>query len=426
MLTFPSADLFVAGPLVAELDATGRFEITLPATDVPDMNPQDWAYVVKEDLEGIQRNRSYAALFPKAVPDVDLADIAPADPLTPNYVPVIGPRGPKGAKGDTGAPGLTGPQGPAGPHGDAGPPGSQGEAGPAGQRGKEGPTGPKGDPGNGSVNSVNGNLGPDVVITVNGQAADTITLNAADVGAAPADHTHSAQSIGALPSSARGSANGVAALDESGRVPATQLPPAAGARNAWTPQALGFQAWSVDPAALAHPSAPKAAVVKRVYMSGIYISEPTEVNAVIMFARGWAGSGAAPAARFYAGIYDESGTRVATSGQISSLPPAGQDGAPGAKSKHVGAVPLKLTAPVTLQPGRYWAAFLLSAGNATDFYYMHTANESPSAPANFYVGPVFQRAWAVGGDNYTSLPATVNQVTGEVGIDPAVMALANI
>ncbi|MFD7610999.1 collagen-like protein [Streptomyces sp. NPDC059828] len=548
LLTFPDSDIFVAGPVVAALDETGRFSVRLPATDAPNMQPSGWSYTIKENLSGVIGGRTYSALLPKATADVDLADIAPADPATPNFVPVAGSqiftgsapptsalgrdgdfytqydtrtllgvtsttvtmwtraagswvrvgdavrgsawyvstgstpsadtkpgdfllradtgdvwqrgasswgnpvanlKGPKGDKGDTGAQGPKGDTGAAstvpGPKGDKGDPGATGTTG---ATGSQGPKGDKGDPGTGSVNSVNGDLGPAIVLdaadvgaipaaakgvaggvatldasglvpssqlsipsgvvtTVNGKSGPTVTLAAADVSA--------------LAASTRGAVNGVASLDASGDVPIAQIPNVA--RNTWTPQALGFAAWSVDPAGVANP-ATKAAVIKRLYMSGINITEATQVNTVVMFARGWAGSTAVPAARFLSGIYSEAGTRVAASTTLSSVPAPGADSAPGAKNNHIGAVPLKLSATVTLQPGRYWAAFLMTAGSSTDFYYMHVQNESPSAPANFHLGSVFHRAWAAEGDNYTALPTTVNQLAGEVGIDPAVMALA--
>ncbi|MER5887131.1 hypothetical protein ABT160_25185 [Streptomyces sp. NPDC001941] len=90
LLTFPASDLFIGGPVVATLDETGAFSVTLPATDAPQMNPSGWAWAVKENLAGIIGSRSFALLLPKAVPDIDLADVAPADPTTPNYVPVPG------------------------------------------------------------------------------------------------------------------------------------------------------------------------------------------------------------------------------------------------------------------------------------------------------------------------------------------------
>ncbi|MFI9206187.1 hypothetical protein [Streptomyces sp. NPDC053048] len=553
MLTFPDSDLFVAGPVVATLDENGRFQVKLPATDAPNMQPSGWSYVVKENLSGVIGGRTFSVLLPKVVPDVDLADIAPADPTTPNYVPVAGSqiftgtvaptstlgrdgdfytqyetrtllgvtsttvtmwtraagawgrlgdvvRGAawyvnsasipvadtkpgdfllrsdtgdvwqrdgsgwgnpvanlKGPKGETGATGATGAAGPQGPKGEdstvPGPQGAKGDTGPQGPAGPIGPQGPKGDPGAGSVNSVNGDLGPEIVL----DAADVGAIPAADKGVAggvatldgtgkvPAAQlstpsnvvttvngkpgptvTLAAADVSALATTARGAVNGVASLDSSGLVPAAQLPAIGGARNTWTPEALGFAAWSADPAHVSNPTTVKAAVVKRIYFAGINITEPTSVNAVVIFARGWAGSTAVPAARFYAGIYNESGSRIATTGQISSLAAAGQipGTAPGATNNHIGAVPLKLTTTPTLQPGRYWTAFLLSAGSATDFYYTHIQNESPSAPANFFLGAAFHRAWCI--DNQTSLPTTVAQSTGEVGLDPAIMALATV
>ncbi|MFD3911191.1 hypothetical protein [Streptomyces sp. NPDC058603] len=473
VLTFGDADVILGGPVVAQLDATGAISVTLPATDAPGMEPDQWAYVVTEQLAGVTSNRSYAILLPLEHPAVDLADVAPRDPGKPNYIPVRGDSAYEVAveHGFTGtveewlvsligAQGATGATGAAGAPGAAGATGSQGEPG---VPGRDGANGADGAPG--VVQSVNGQgvaevilaaadvgaipstaagtaggvaqldasgrvpaaqlpetSGGGAVASVNGRTG-VVVLAAADVGASPTDHTHTPAQVGALATTVRGAANGVASLDSTSRIPVAQLP-AVAPKNTWTPQALGFQAWSVDPAHVSNPSAVKAAVVQRLYMSGMYISEPTPANRVVIFARGWAGSTAVPAARFYAGIYHENGTRVATSGLVSSLPAAGQipGTAPGAVNNHIGAVPIALTATATLQPGRYWGAFLLSAGSATDFYYMHVQNEAPSNPSNFYLAPTFQRAWCLNGQ--TSLPATLTQSTGEVGLDPAIMALA--
>jgi hypothetical protein len=232
-----------------------------------------------------------------------------------------------------------------------------------------------------------------------------------------------------VPLTQRGAVNGVATLDATGRIPVAQVPTSL-PKNTWTPQALGFQAWSVDPGAVANPTTLKAAVVGRIYLCGINITETTSVNRVVIMARGWAGSTAVPAARFFGGIYNEAGSRVAWTGAtaLSNVPAAGQDAnsAPGAKNNHIGAVPLPLTASYSMAPGRYWVAFLLSAGSATDFYYMHIQNEAPSNPSNFYMpGTTFHRSWCIA-SGQTTLPATVNQATGEVGLDPAIMAVANV
>ncbi|WP_282793682.1 right-handed parallel beta-helix repeat-containing protein [Streptomyces sp. CC224B] len=141
LLTFPGSDLFIAGPVIASLDEKGRFQVTLPATDAPGMQPSGWAYVVKENLSGVIGGRTFSVLLPKSLPDVDLADIATADPSTPHYVPV---------------PGLSAYQ----------------IAVVNGYTGSEAEwlaslKGAKGDPGNGSVDSVNGYLGPAVVLKPN-------------------------------------------------------------------------------------------------------------------------------------------------------------------------------------------------------------------------------------------------------------------
>ncbi|MFC8925215.1 hypothetical protein ACFT43_04945 [Streptomyces albidoflavus] len=492
LLTFADHDVILGGPVTAQLDSTGAFTVTLPATDADGMIPTGWAYAVAEQIAGVATNRTYAILLPAENPRVDIADLAPTDPSTPTYVAVRGDSAYEVAV-EAGFEGtveqwlasLTGEQGAKGDQGAAGPAGAtayevavdegftgtreQWLASLVGPKGDQGPTGTPGAIGApGLVQSVNGQAVADVVLgaadvgaipstaagapggvaqlddtgkvpaaqlpatsgggavtSVNTQTGDVV-LGAADVGAAPASHTHTAAQVGALAASARAAANGVASLDAAARLPAAQLP-ATTPRNVWTPGALGFAAWSVDPAHVANPTGgPKAAVLQRLYLSGINITETTPVNAVVIFARGWAGSGTVPAARFYAGIYNEAGNRVATSGLVSNLPAAGQltGTAPGAKNNHTGAVPVPLTATANLSPGRYWAAFLMTAGSATDFYYMHTQNEAPSAPANFFLGTTFQRAWCLA--SQTSLPATINQAAGEVGLDPAIMALAMV
>ncbi|WP_328620817.1 phage tail protein [Streptomyces sp. NBC_00354] len=102
-LTFPQADVILGGPVSVPLDAQGGVEVTLPATDSPDMDPIGWAYMVTEQLGGIPLGRSYNVLLPRAQPEVDLADIAPTDPAKPNYVGVPGPQGERGQTGPPGS-----------------------------------------------------------------------------------------------------------------------------------------------------------------------------------------------------------------------------------------------------------------------------------------------------------------------------------
>lgn len=233
LITFPTADVMLSGPVTAPLDASGAFAVALPATDAPGMNPSGWSYTVTEQLSGVTSNRSYHVLLPADTPAVDIADIAPTDPTTPAYVAVRGDSAYEVAvkQGFVGTveqwlASLVGDTGPTGPPGDTGP------AGPAGPAGPEGPTGPAGAAG--------------VVQSVNGISAADIVLDAATVGAVPATApgapggvaqlggdgilaaaqrpTYTAAQVGAIATTARGAAGGVAALDSGGIVPAAQLP----------------------------------------------------------------------------------------------------------------------------------------------------------------------------------------------------------
>ncbi|CAM2785459.1 MULTISPECIES: glycosyl hydrolase family 28-related protein [Streptomyces] len=245
LLTFGGADVMLAGPVEAPLDASGAVSVVLPATDAPGMDPVDWTYTVTEALEGVASNRSYSLLLPQDDPEVDLADVAPTDPSKPNYVRGASAYEIAVAEGFVGTPvqwldSLVGPPGPAGP---------QGPEGPQGPQGPEGPQGPKGDPGDGSVNSVNGDLGPDII------------LNAADVGAVPDTApgspggvaqlddtgtlaaaqrpTYTAADVGAIPTTAQGTPGGVASLDASGKVPSTQIPPISSGSTHFDVRAFG-------------------------------------------------------------------------------------------------------------------------------------------------------------------------------------------
>ncbi|MFE1770260.1 hypothetical protein [Streptomyces sp. NPDC059008] len=455
-LTFPEADVILGGPVVAALDSQGQISATLPATDAPRMDPAGWSYTVTEQLTGIPNGRAYNILLPAAEPQVDLADIAPTDPTKPNYVAVVGPEGPRGepgssayevalAEGFSGAPAdwlasLVGPQGepgPAGPPGAdstvPGPEGAQGPQGPEGPLGPTGPRGPKGDPGSGSVNTVNGNPGPDITLAaadvgaLDQAAADARYLQPTDAPVQSVNHKTGAvvldaAAVGAIPASAAGAAGGVAALDGDGRVPAAQLPPASGARNVWTPQALGFQAWTCDPYTIANPVA-KYLTPQRLYVCGINITEPTEVDRVIMFARGYGG---VSANRFAAGIYREDGTRVTSSTTPVTLAMAGQTAGspPQMVDNHIGATPVPMPQAVTLSPGRYWVTWVLTTGGTADYAFYHVQNEAPVAAANFFLGTPFARAWYLNAQSNT--PTRLNQAAPGVLTDHdiPIMALA--
>ncbi|MBT2381968.1 hypothetical protein J7E90_33025, partial [Streptomyces sp. ISL-111] len=279
-----------------------------------------------------------------------------------------------------------------------GPKGDQGDTGPQGIQGTKGDTGPAGAPG--AVQSVNGisaaavvldaaavNAVPDTapgtaggvaqldetgkvpaaqlppisgggtVQSVAGQTPDAngnVALAPADVGAAPAMHTHTAAQVGALATTARAAANGVASLDAAARVPIAQIPAAAG-RNEWTPQALGFAAWSCDPYTVANP-VPKYLKPQRLFFVGFNITETTTVNRLVMVARGYGG---VSTNRYRGAIYRENGTKVVESAGVA-LTMAGQEAGsmPAMQTNHIGAVPLTI-ASTSLTPGRYWVAWSL-------------------------------------------------------------------
>ncbi|OKI71605.1 hypothetical protein AMK15_01940 [Streptomyces sp. MJM1172] len=634
-LTFPQADVFVTGPLVLPLDSEGKFSVTLPATDIAGSNPADWSYWVTEKLQGVDDRPPYAFKLPQALTNPWLNDLAPTDPTTPNYVPVVGSqiyqgtavppaslgkhndmyvrtdvttaflgvtdtrvttyqnvdgawvlqagevRGSKiyvnnastastatkigdllirsdngdfyqrdasgwgsvkgnlkGPKGDTGATGATGAMGaastvpgPQGPKGDTGANGAQGI------QGIQGPKGDKGDPGTGSgtVTAVNA-VAPDgtgnVTITaatvgavsntlpvtakataagtdpfrvvddtdaqlfsvrksgslyaplgnayinknvriggaasaagigsaVNGvlaidngtgpsaanaagvhlyasagklmvqeQSGTTFTVGSA--GAVSSVNTKTgavvlnSADVGAVPATDKGAVNGVAPLDAASDVPMANLPPALG-RNMWTPQSLGFSSWTHDPNMVSNPTTLKAAVVQRLYLAAVNITEATTINDVYVHARGWAGSSIVPAARFMAGVYNSAGSRVAWTGStaLSNVAAAGQlAGSPAAMvSNHIGPVEFPLTAAYTMQPGKYWLAFLMTAGGATDFYYFHVQNEAPAnAGGSFFLGTAFARNIYFAGQS--TLPATITPANGLADHDPLIMATA--
>jgi parallel beta-helix repeat protein len=203
LLTFADHDVILGGPVTVPLDEQGRFEVELPATDAPGMIPTGWSYSVAEQFAGVPQNRLYSVLLPAETPNVDIADIAPTDPTTPNYVAVRGASAYEVAV-------------------------AQGFAGTVEEwlASLVGPAGPAG-----SVTAVNGQA-PDasgnVTLTAPnvGAAPADHTHTPQQVGAAPADHTHTAEQVGAIPATAKGTAGGVATLDASGKVPPAQLPPA--------------------------------------------------------------------------------------------------------------------------------------------------------------------------------------------------------
>ncbi|AFU62213.1 minor tail protein [Streptomyces phage TG1] len=394
LVTFPDSDLFMAGPVVASLDeagfirdADGNLGVALPATDSPGMNPSGWTYTVKENLTGITGSRTYALILPADTPGrtVDLADVAPMDPATPNYVPVpglsayevasalgfegseadwvaslegdVGPVGPQGPKGDTG------PQGPKGDTGAIGPQGPEGAQGPAGPEGPMGPEGPQGPAGTGTVNSVNGvepdasgNVtltlaDPNAVTSVNGKSGPTVTLAAADVGA--------------LATSTKGAANGVAPL-VSGKVPDPNLP-----YSGWRPADLGFKAWAFDPAVAQSGGRTPSSGSFRV--TAIPVREAITVSSLAFHVLGYEGTGLD--AGSYAAIFNSSGSKLATTGSMANTNVMIDVHNAGGQT-----VTCALTSTVTLQPGIYYVGFYFVIGVSANGPVLMTADSTSATP----------------------------------------------
>ncbi|WP_446038828.1 collagen-like triple helix repeat-containing protein [Streptomyces sp. SID1121] len=554
LLTFPASDLFVAGPVVAALDENGAFSVTLPATDAPDMNPSGWAYTAKENLAGVVGSRTFALLLPKNVPDVDLADVAPADPTTPNYVPVPGSqiytgsavpaaslgldndwytqydtrtllgvthttvtmwrksggawakagadihgsqwfvnntttpsadakpgdlllrsdsgdiwqrdasgwgnpvgnlKGPKGDTGAQGAPGVKGDTGPAstvpGPKGDKGDTGDPGAASTV-----PGPKGDKGDPGAGSVNSVNGSLGPDITITINGKGAGSpdIVLLASDVNAIPSAYlgapngvasldetgkvpssqlsiptgavttvngkpgptvTLVASDVSALAASTRGAANGVASLDGSSRLPLAQLPLEVPTDHMWEPSDLGLKAWAFDPAV--GMSTPIYSGNATLRITAVNLKSTQTISKICWHFGGYAGGMLAGS---WGAVYNASGARVATTAVLTGETViAGVHNAGG----------LTVSAPLTTSPslpaGIYYVAWSFRYNTTTnDGPMMLCADSAYGAPPNVFGLNNVKRYGSIAGTAATSAPASITLSAIENGSNRFWAALA--
>lgn len=162
------ADVIISGAVfTAELDATGFFQISIPATDDENLDPTLFTYRVQEPT-----GRTYSISVPENVAGgvIDLIDVQPVPgspgqsslllrgigiesidvastgdvtvhydngetQLAGNVVGTAGPMGPQG---------VPGPEGPQGPAGVEGPEGPQGPLGPQGVAGPTGPVGPAG------------------------------------------------------------------------------------------------------------------------------------------------------------------------------------------------------------------------------------------------------------------------------------------
>ncbi|MFC5720379.1 hypothetical protein ACFP1Z_09415 [Streptomyces gamaensis] len=402
-LTFPEADVILGGPVLAQLDAQGQIEVTLPATDAPGMDPSGWSYTVTEALAGIPAGRTYQLLLPAKQARVDLADIAPTDPTKPNYVAVEGPPGPRGdrgasayevaaAEGFSGTPAdwlasLTGPRGATGPKGDpgpAGPPGTPGlvqsvngvsaaaikltasdvEAIPATAAGTAGGVAQLDASGKVPASQLPASAGG-AVESVNGYTG-AVKLTVADIGAAPAAHAHTAAQVGAIAATARGTAGGVAALDASGKVPATQLPSVAESLpGTWMPDDYGLRAWAYDLHAGSRTPGDAPSEAGRLYLVGVPLRMAATISKAVVHVMGYDKPNSTVTAAYF-GIYDKDLKRVtSTASSAAALP----------ETHNIGGqlAPVALPTPVSLAPGSYYVAILIK-GTGTAVPFLAAAN----------------------------------------------------
>lgn len=70
--------IIIPRTVVATLDNTGSFSVTLPVTDDDDLTPVNWTYLVEEAFVG---GRTYDITIPTGA-SIDLADVVPAQPAT--------------------------------------------------------------------------------------------------------------------------------------------------------------------------------------------------------------------------------------------------------------------------------------------------------------------------------------------------------
>ncbi|MEW2581472.1 hypothetical protein [Streptomyces syringium] len=163
-------------------------------------------------------------------------------------------------------------------------------------------------PSSGAVQSVNDRTG-------------VVVLGAADVGAAPAAHTHTAAQVGAVATTARGTANGVASLGADGRVPAAQLPAAAlSLPGGWVPDDFGLRSWAYDLSASSRTPGDIPSEAGRLYLVGVPLRAAATITKVAIHVMGYDKPNTAVTAAHF-GIYDQGLRRVAaTTNAVASIP----------------------------------------------------------------------------------------------------------
>ncbi|MFJ2177204.1 phage tail protein [Streptomyces sp. NPDC087851] len=439
LLTHAEADLFLGGPTRATLDGEGAIRVVLPATDGPGWNPEGWTYTVTENLGALARPRTYRIVLATGQETVDLADLAPVDPATPNYVAVPGPAGPAGAPGPAGPAGEPGAVHSVNGHGEpditltaadvaAVPAAAAGARGGVATLGADGlvPLGQLPAASGGAVASVNGRSGA-VVLT----AADVGALDApaADLrylrlGGAPVTSVNERTGAVALTAGDVGAvaAGSAVLLDGNQTVQGTKTfaaPPATTANPAtadqlvrrgyldtvagagtWSPAAMGFSGWAFDPAA-ASGSTVQYCINGWVYLIGIPLHAATTVRNVVFYVPGYAGTGLS--ASSFAGLYTAAGARVGLTAPLTTP----------IKATEGQTVVCPLTSAYNAAAGNYWVALLINGPNPSNsgpaFMRGSSMGETPGGSAR--MPGSFIRHGRMNVTGQTSLPASFTPST---------------
>lgn len=169
----------VGRAFVATLDVNGSFSIELPATDDPDIIPDEFSYAVREIFTN---GRSFDIVVPQSTPleGIDIVTAAPLpEPQPGTYPPIVGgaegPQGPAGPQGEVGPAGPAGADGLQGEPGAQGPQGDAGPQGPAGEDGAQGPEGPQGPAGAAGAAGAAGSISDVPIYTSVGEVQAAIT-----------------------------------------------------------------------------------------------------------------------------------------------------------------------------------------------------------------------------------------------------------
>jgi hypothetical protein len=208
-----------------------------------------------------------------------------------------------------------------------------------------------------TVTSVNSYVGAVVLNASDVQAAPAAhTHSAADVGAAPVGHTHTAAEVGALSTSQRGAPGGVAGLDETGRVPPVQLPTVL-PPGTWMPDDYGLKSWAYDLHANSRTPGDRPSEAGRLYLVGVPLRAAAVVSTVALHVMGF-DKPSSTVTDAYMGIYDSAFQRVATTPNIKALFP---------EVHNVGGqmATFSLSNSVSLTAGSYYIAILIKGASTT-------------------------------------------------------------